>query len=388
MINRFVGLPLIALVLLAQTVLFTSVTARSSITSAPAPSALLANRYIVVLKVGVDSRALAAQIGVQPAHLYSAALNGFAAELNAGQLQALRRHAWVEYIEQDQEITVNGVQNMDANGDPWGLDRIDQRQLPLSRTYTYTPTGAGVTAYIIDTGLQPNHPDFGTRAQNVYDALGGNGVDCNGHGTHLAGIVGGTIHGVAKQVRLRGVRVLNCNGSGSWSAVIAGLDWVRTNAQKPAVANISIGGSKSLSVNNAVANLANSGIFVAISAGSSNSDACNYSPASTAEGYTVASTDKTDRRATSSNYGPCVDGYAPGVGIKSAWLNSGTSILSGTSMAAAHVTGAAALYKSAYGDASSASVSSWINSNATAGVVINNPATTPNRLLYVGTLNP
>jgi subtilisin family serine protease len=379
MINRLVGLFLFALLLAAQAAWLAPVNARS-VSAAPD------NRYLVVLKDGGDARAIAAAAKAQPAYVYSAALNGFAAELTDGQLKALQRNPWVEYIEPDGQVTINGVQNMDASGEPWGLDRIDQRNLPLSLTYTYNYTASTVTAYILDTGIQANHPQFGTRAASVYDAYGGTGADCNGHGTHLAGIIGGSTYGVAKQVKLRSMRVLDCNGAGSWSTLIAALDWLRLNAQKPAVANLSIGGSKNLSVNAAVANLANSGIFVAVSSGSSNADACNYSPASAPEAYTAASSSKTDTRHTAANYGTCVDGYAPGVAIKSAWINSGVNTISGTSMSAAFVTGAAALYKSKFGDASSATVSAWINTNATPNVIINNPPNTPNRLLYVGSL--
>ena len=344
------------------------------------------NHYIVVVKEGADARAVAAIAGVQPKFEYTAVLNGFAAELNAGQLNAVQRNPNVEYVEEDQEATVDATQRMDSTGQPWGLDRIDQRGLPLSGTYTYTSTGSGVRAYIIDTGLQANHPDFGGRASNVYDAFGGNGSDCNGHGTHVGGTVGGSTYGVAKGAYLRGVRVLDCAGSGSYSGIIAGVDWVRNNRINPAVANMSLGGGYSSSLNTAVTNLANSGVFVAVAAGNSNANACNYSPASAGAAYTVAASDRTDTKASFSNYGSCVDGYAPGAGIKSAWLSSGTNTISGTSMASPHVAGVAALYKATYGDASSSTITSWLNSNATTGVIKSNPTGTPNRLLYKGSL--
>ena len=340
------------------------------------------NHYIVVVKEGADARAVAAIAGVQPKFEYTAVLNGFAAELNAGQLNAVQRNPNVEYVEEDQEATVDATQRMDSTGQPWGLDRIDQRGLPLSGTYTYTSTGSGVRAYIIDTGLQANHPDFGGRASNVYDAFGGNGSDCNGHGTHVGGTVGGSTYGVAKGAYLRGVRVLDCAGSGSYSGIIAGVDWVRNNRINPAVANMSLGGGYSSSLNTAVTNLANSGVFVAVAAGNSNANACNYSPASAGAAYTVAASDRTDTKASFSNYGSCVDGYAPGAGIKSAWISSGTNTISGTSMASPHVAGVAALYKATYGNASSSTIASWINSNATAGVIKSNPTGTPNRLLF------
>ncbi|HEY0737468.1 MAG TPA: S8 family serine peptidase [Herpetosiphonaceae bacterium] len=353
----------------------------------PAEGPTLPNRYIVVLKEGGNPRSVAAIAGIQPTHLYTSALNGFAAELNAGQLNALRHNPNVDYIEHDAPVTLDATQTMDALGDPWGLDRIDQRNRPLSRTYTYTATGSGVTAYIIDTGLQANHPDFGGRAQNVFDVFGGTGDDCDGHGTHVAGTIGGATYGVAKQVQLRGVRVFSCDEDSEWSDIIAGVDWVRANAQKPAVANMSLGGGKLTAVNTAVANLSNSGVFVAVAAGNNaTTSACNQSPASTPEAYTVAASDKTDAKASFSSTGSCVDIYAPGVAIKSASINSSTDTMSGTSMAAPHVAGAAALYKSVYGDVSSATVSTWLSNNATPNVISGNPTGTPNRLLYVPAL--
>ena len=342
-------------------------------------------KYIVGVQEGRDAAAVARWQGAADRHLFQT-INGFAATLDAAQVRALRASARVAYVEPDRIVTADVTQNMDAAGDPWGLDRIDQTALPLSRTYMYTRNGTGVTAYIIDTGLQANHPDFGGRAQNVFDALGGNGADCHGHGTHVAGTIGGTTWGVAKGVALRGVRVLGCTGSGSTSGIIRALDWVRVNAVRPAVANMSLGGGRSTSLNNATANLANSGVFVAVAAGNENQNACNVSPASTPAAYTTAASDRTDLKASFSNWGSCVDGYAPGVAIKSAWLSSGTRTISGTSMASPHVAGVGALYKSTFGDASSATVSSWIASNSTPNVIRSNPSGTPNRLLNKRTL--
>jgi subtilisin family serine protease len=339
-------------------------------------------RYIVVVKQDRDPAAVARWQNAADRHVFSS-VHGFSATLDAAQVQALRGSARVAYVEQDQVFTASAptTQYMDSAGNPWGLDRIDQRA-GLSRTYTYNRAGAGVTAYIIDTGITPLHPDFGGRAAVAYDALGGNGIDCNGHGTHVAGTIGGTTYGVAKAVTLRGVRVLNCSGSGSTSGIIRALDWVRLNGARPAVANMSLGGGSSSSLNTATTNLANSGVFIAVAAGNESQNACNVSPASAAAAYTTAASDKTDLRASFSNFGSCVDGYAPGVGIKSDWLSNGTNTISGTSMATPHVAGVAALYKSNVGDASSSAVASWINSNATVNAIRSNPTGTPNRLLY------
>ncbi len=343
---------------------------------------LLRDQYIVVLKEGGNAGAVAAVAGVNPKHVYEHVLNGFAAALNPGQLNALQHNPDVDYIEQDQEVGLDATQYMDANGDPWGLDRIDERDLPLSGSYTYAYNGSGVRAYIIDTGLQSDHPQFETRAMNVYDAFGGNGSDCNGHGTHVGGTVGGKAYGVAKKAYLRGVKVLDCNGSGSTSGIIAAVDWVRKNRINPAVANLSLGGGYSSSLNTAVNNLATSGVFVAVAAGNSNADACNYSPASATYAFTTAASDKSDYKASFSNYGKCVDAYAPGVNIKSAWISGGVKTISGTSMAAPHVAGVATLYKDKYGNVSSSEITSWLKNNATLDHIKSSPSGTPNRLLY------
>ena len=338
--------------------------------------------YIVVLNEGANPRSVAAVAGVSPRFVYTSALNGFSAELNAGQLNALRHNPAVAYVEQDQRAEVLTTQS----GATWGLDRIDQRALPLSGTYTYTSTGTGVYAYIIDTGIQANHPNFGTRAASAYDYAGGAGADCNGHGTHVAGTIGSTTYGVAKNVRLRGVRVMDCNGSGSFSQIIAGVDWVRLNRTNPAVANISLGGGLSSALNTAVTSLSTSGVFVAVAAGNSNADACGFSPASATAVFTTASSERTDAKRSSSNYGSCVDGYAPGGSITSTWIGSATNTISGSSMASPHVAGVAALYKATYGNVASSTIDTWIKTNATANVITGNPAGTPNRLLYKAAL--
>ncbi|CAN5837564.1 hypothetical protein BH20ACT7_BH20ACT7_10710 [soil metagenome] len=343
---------------------------------------VIAGRYLVILDDGGSPLDVANRAGVSPLRTYRWAVDGFTARLTSSQLAAIRRNPAVAFVEPDQVFTASATQTMDANGDPWGLDRIDQRSRPLSRSYTYTRSGSGVRAYVIDTGILTGHSDFGGRAQNVYDAFGGNGQDCNGHGTHVAGTVGGATYGVAKSSLLRGVRVLNCSGSGSTSGIVAAVDWVRSNAIRPAVANLSLGGGYSGALNTAVSNLHNSGVFTAVAAGNESQNACNVSPASASAVYTTAASDRNDYRASFSNYGSCVDGYAPGVAIKSAWSNGGTNTISGTSMASPHVAGVGALYKSTYGDVSSSSIVSWINSNATANVIRSNVTGTPNRLLY------
>jgi subtilisin family serine protease len=347
----------------------------------------IAGQYIVVFKSDVADPLSRADEKVlkhagRATFRYDRAIKGFAARLDPGAVAALQADPDIKYIEQDQTVHIATTQS----GATWGIDRIDQRNLPLSGTYIYTSTGTGVRAYIIDTGIQTNHPQFGTRASAVYDALGGNGQDCNGHGTHVAGTVGSTTYGVAKNVYLRAVRVLDCNGSGSNSGVIAGMNWVATNHIAPAVANMSLGGGFSQATNDAATNLSASGVFLAVAAGNSNADACNSSPSSASGTVTVAASTSTDARASYSNYGPCVDLYAPGSSITSTWLNSGTNTISGTSMATPHVTGVAAVYKATYGDAVWSTVRDWLSANATANVITGNVSGTPNALLYTARL--
>ncbi len=348
-------------------------------------------QYIVVFSGPVAdpasvATALVRGLGGTMLHVYTSAIKGFAARLPASAAGALRQNPLVASVEPDQVMRADVTQTMDANGDPWGLDRIDQGALPLSGTYSYTATAAGVHAYIIDTGIWTLHPEFGGRADDVYDALGVTGEDCNGHGTHVAGTIGAATYGVAKAVSLHGVRVLNCAGIGLNSDVIAGVDWVTANHASPAVANMSLGGGKSAALDQAVTNLWNSGVFLAVAAGNDNADACNASPAGASGVFTVAASEKTDAKASYSNWGTCVEAYGPGSAIKSTYLAGLTMTLSGTSMATPHVTGVAALYKAANGDQPSATVSSWIINNATTGAITGNPSGTPNRLLFKATL--
>jgi subtilisin family serine protease len=350
------------------------------------------NNYIVVLnndvvgEMGLYSIApyiaaeMAGSHGGKLKHVYQNALNGFAVEMSPEAAERLADDFRVAYVEEDGVVTVDATQS----NPPWGLDRIDQRNLPLNAIYTFNRTGAGVFAYVIDTGILTSHTQFGGRAANVFDAFGGNGQDCNGHGTHVSGTIGGSTYGVAKSVNLRGVRVLNCSGSGTNSGVIAGVDFVRTNHSNPAVANMSLGGGASSALDTAVNNLSNSGVAIAVAAGNSNTNACNSSPARAANAITVGSTTTSDSRSSFSNFGSCLDIFAPGSGILSAWIGSTTATrtISGTSMASPHVAGVAALYKQANPSASSSTVRNAIVNGATTNVVINAGTGSPNRLLY------
>lgn len=313
--------------------------------------------------------------------VYKHAINGFAVEMSEADAEALSLDFRVKLVEEDGVVTADATQT----NAPWGLDRIDQRNRPLNGTYVYNWTGSGVRVYVIDTGIRTTHTQFGTRASNVFDAFGGSGADCNGHGTHVAGTVGGTTYGVAKSALLRGVRVLDCAGSGSTSGVIAGVDWVRQNHIAPAVANMSLGGGISTALDTAVNNLHNANVTIAVAAGNNNgANACNVSPARAANAITTGSTTSTDARSSFSNIGTCLDIFAPGSSIPSAWYtsNTATATLSGTSMASPHVAGVAALYKQANPSASSTTIRNAIVNNATTGVVTNAGSGSPNRLLY------
>ncbi|HEY0015978.1 MAG TPA: S8 family peptidase [Longimicrobium sp.] len=349
---------------------------------AAAPGTGVDGEYIVVLKDGANPHSVAAITGAGPRHVYTAALNGFSASLNQGQLNALRNNPAVDYIEQDARVEASTTQT----GATWGLDRVDQRNLPLNGNYDYTPTGAGVHAYIIDTGILTSHTQFTGRIGNGYDAVtsGGNAVDCNGHGTHVAGTVGGTTYGVAKGVTLHPVRVLGCNGSGTNAGVIAGMDWVASNHVKPAVANMSLGGGASTATDDAINRMHNAGVTVVVAAGNENQNACNVSPARAPNAITVGSTTNTDARSSFSNYGTCVDVFAPGSSITSSWYTSttATNTISGTSMASPHVAGVAALYLQGAPAATPATVANAIVTTSTTGVVTSAGTGSPNRLVF------
>jgi subtilisin family serine protease len=350
-------------------------------------SSAIPDQYIVVLNEGANPRSVAAVAGISPRYVYTSAVNGFAGTLNQGQLTALQHNPNVAYIEQDQPVQASTLQT----GATWGIDRIDQASLPLSTTFSYVNTGLGVHAYIVDTGILLTHTEVVGRATTGYDAVtaGGSAIDCNGHGTHVAGTVGGTTYGVAKAVSLVAVRVLDCGGSGTNAGVIAGVDWVANNHIKPAVANMSLGGGASTALDDAVKNAIAKGVTFAVAAGNGNflgiaANACNYSPARVPEAITVGATEKTDKKASYSNYGTCVDIFAPGSGITSSWYTSvtATNTISGTSMATPHVVGVAALYLQSNPTATPAAVASALIAGSTPGKVTSAGTGSPNRLLF------
>ncbi|WP_244237029.1 S8 family peptidase [Corallococcus llansteffanensis] len=288
----------------------------------------------------------------------------------------------------------NGVVTLDESQSDatWGIDRVDQRDLPLNQLYLYQTQGRGVHVYVIDTGLRPTHQEFAGRADIAFDAVGDgrNGVDCNGHGTHVSATVGGNVYGIAKGASLHTVRVLNCEGSGTTAGVVAGVDWVTEHHQSPAVANMSLGGGEDAALDEAVRRSIASGVTYVLAAGNENQDACKRSPARTAEAITVGATTRVDRRASFSNYGDCVDVFAPGEGILSAWASDDTATrsLSGTSMATPHVTGVVALFLEAHPTSAPQEVSTAMTGNATPDKVANPGHCSPNRMAYSGFIAP
>ncbi|HEX6260068.1 MAG TPA: S8 family serine peptidase [Woeseiaceae bacterium] len=354
----------------------------------PAPNIgtqLIPGEYIVVLRDGADAgeKARGAEArGGQVVAQWSTALRGYAVRGGPSLILELRADPEVVFVEQSQEYTTQTTQ---ANA-TWGLDRIDQRDRPLNGTFVYTATASNVRAYIIDTGIRLSHNEFGGRASFGANFAGGSNDDCNGHGTHVAGTVGGSTYGVAKQVRLVAVKVLGCSGSGSTSGVVSGIDWVASRRISPAVANMSLGGGASTAIDNAIARAtaSPSNVTFVVAAGNSSANACNYSPARAPSAVTVGATTSTDARASYSNFGTCLDIFAPGSGITSAWKNTNTATktISGTSMASPHVAGVAALYLAGAPGASPSQVAGALINNASSGKVSNPGTGSPNRLLF------
>lgn len=326
--------------------------------------------------------------GISVKSHFGSALNGVLVKATPGQVKQLLKDPSVKYIEQDQMMSVEPTveAQADQGGATWGLDRIDQRDLPLNSNYHYDYDGSGVTAYVIDTGVLTSHNEFGGRASHGWDFVDNDSdaTDCNGHGTHVAGTIGGSAYGVAKNVNVVGVRVLGCSGSGSNSGVINGINWVKNNASGPSVANMSLGGGASQATDDAVNSAVAAGITFVVAAGNDNANACNYSPARAANAVTVGSTTSSDARSSFSNYGSCLDIYAPGSSIKSAWYtsNTATNTISGTSMASPHVAGVVALYLDETPSLSPSQVVSRLTSRASDSKVSDAKSGSPNKLLY------
>ena len=345
--------------------------------------------YIVVMKSSDDLDGAEAEIaksGGRTEKRFSYAINALSVKMKHSEVARIRNNPKVLFVELDQPMFALDTQTPTPS---WGLDRIDQRALPLSNSFTASAYGAGVDVYIVDTGVSTTHTDFSGRLRSGFSAIndGRGSNDCNGHGTHVAGTAAGTTYGVAKAASVIPVRVLDCAGSGTNSGVIAGLDWIIANhtAGVAAVANMSLGGGTSLALDTAVQNAINDGVIMAVAAGNSNTNACNSSPARAANAITVGATERTDARASYSNFGSCVDIFAPGLSITSSWINSttATNTISGTSMASPHVAGVAAALLSANPTFSPADISSKLRSSATPGVVSSVGTGSPNYLLYL-----
>ncbi|KUO21799.1 S8 family peptidase [Streptomyces dysideae] len=351
----------------------------------------VADSYLVTLKAdtkagSAEGRALAKEYGADIERTYKKALNGYAVEASEAEAKRLAADPAVASVVQNRTFHIAATQPSPPS---WGLDRIDQKALPLNSSYTYPDSaGTGVTAYVIDTGVRITHSDFGGRASYGYDAIDNDNTaqDGHGHGTHVAGTVAGTSYGVAKKAKIVGVRVLNNSGSGTTAQVVAGIDWVAQNAVKPAVANMSLGGGVDTALDTAVRNAIASGVTFAVAAGNETVNASTRSPARVTEAITVGATTSGDAKASYSNFGTVLDLFAPGSSITSSWntSDSATNTISGTSMATPHVAGAVALYLADNPTATPAQVSTALTSAATTGVVTSPGTGSPNRLLYVG----
>ncbi|MFD3929083.1 S8 family peptidase [Streptomyces sp. NPDC058614] len=365
--------------------------AKGTVLAAGSPTAVK-DSYIITLKKTAGFKAsssegkeLINEYGGTVKKTFGAALNGYTATLSADEAARLAADPSVATVEQNQTVHLTDTTQTSA---PWGLDRIDQAALPLSTTYTYPDTaGTGVTAYVIDTGVRITHTQISGRAAYGYDAVEGDSVaqDGNGHGTHVATTIAGTTYGVAKKANIVAVRVLDNAGSGTTAGVIAGINWVTSNHSGPSVANMSLGGSASTTLDTAVANSIASGVTYAIAAGNSNANASSYSPARVATAITVGATTSTDARASYSNYGSVLDIFAPGSSILAGYNTSdtATATLSGTSMATPHVAGAAAIYLASHTSATPAQVSAALVAGATSNVVTSPGTGSPNKLLKI-----
>ncbi|MEU3065088.1 S8 family serine peptidase [Streptomyces subrutilus] len=350
-----------------------------------APGAL-SGSYIVILDKSADKKALAKKYGGEVSREYGSAVNGFAATgLSEQDAKRLAAEPTVGKVVQNKKFSINTTQE---NPPSWGLDRIDQADTAGDEKYTYPDAGGdGVTAYVIDTGVRITHKDFGGRAEHGFDAVDNDDSadDGNGHGTHVAGTIAGTSHGVAKKAKVVAVRVLDDNGSGTTEQVVAGIDWVTQHHSGPSVANMSLGGGADEALDEAVRRSIASGVTFAVAAGNESADAGQGSPSRVPEAVTVASSTVDDAQSSFSNFGSVVDLYAPGSDITSAWNDSdtGTKTISGTSMATPHVVGAAALYLAGHKDATPAQVAQALTSGATSGKITNPSSGTPNKLLNI-----